>query len=728
MRSRPNRKTARPLPARFNPPSTHVMPMEPLESRLMFHLEPAAPIAGTFANPGGAATVVNLLGAFDNEEIDGTIVRLATTSGDIDLEMFDSQAPANVANYLNYVNSGRYNGTIIHRSIPTFVIQGGGFTPNGQHIPQFAPVRNEFGATRSNVRGTVAMAKIPGFQDFNGNGVQDSGEPSIPGGGPDSATSEFFINLGNNAGTAPNGLDFQNGGFTVFGRVINNGMTIVVDPIAALPRENANELSGALTDLPVRADIPDAQTPTASDMVLVNTASVIPESAIYTYTASSDNPALVTPTVSGTNLTLAYGTGTGTANITVTATAADGSTASQTFQAGVGELTLTLSAERGQRNAVTFTDADGTRGTISIARAGLATVRFTGTDLTQTNRQRNIVLGGSVSGLGAIAATDTTQDTTITVRGRGGNGLVSATGLTTQGPLRTLAAKALDVAGSVTIGGTARTVQLGRLFDGTLTIGGTPADAVPVSIDIARGEDADITSGSDVRAFKAGEFTASGGLGEITAPSLRALNARGPFAEDITVVGEVRSLKFASGYQGDISVGSVQSISVRGDMADSNVDTSAAFDADPRSRALGSLKVSGAMNNVRVRSTGNVGSIRAATATDSTFFTAVQGSPNDLPADATRFNSPATIISMRFGAFADSLIAASTLGRLNLGAVTVNNAAEAFGVAGSTIALLAGRTNTGQPFTLRNLETQADADQQITASGATLSDFEVRVF
>src|SRR5688500_12520456 len=102
MTSRPNRTSA---------PRTRV---EPLESRLMFHLEPAAPLGNTFANPGGAATTVNLSGAFDNEEIDGTIVRLATTSGNIDLEMFDTQAPRNVANYLNYVNGGRYNGTIIH--------------------------------------------------------------------------------------------------------------------------------------------------------------------------------------------------------------------------------------------------------------------------------------------------------------------------------------------------------------------------------------------------------------------------------------------------------------------------------------------------------------------------------------------------------------------------------------------------------------------------------------
>jgi hypothetical protein len=271
-------------------------------------------------------------------------------------------------------------------------------------------------------------------------------------------------------------------------------------------------------------------------------------------------------------------------------------------------------------------------------------------------------------------------------------------------------------------------VQLGRLLDGTLTVGGTPADAVPVSIDIARGEDADITSGSDVRSFKAGEFTASAGRGEITAPSLGALNAKGPFAEDITVAGEAGSLKFASGYQGDISVGSVRSIAVRGDMNNTNVDTSAAFDANPRVRSLGSLKVSGAMNNVRVRSSGNVGSITGGSATDSTFFAAIQGSPNQLPTDATRFDSPATIGSVRIAMFSDSLISASALGRLNLPTVATNNAGEVLGVAASTITLLTGRANGVQRFTLRNLDTQAEADQQIAASGASLGDFAVRLF
>jgi hypothetical protein len=158
------------------------------------------------------------------------------------------------------------------------------------------------------------------------------------------------------------------------------------------------------------------------------------------------------------------------------------------------------------------------------------------------------------------------------------------------------------------------------------------------------------------------------------------------------------------------------------------VDTSAAFDANPRVRSLGSLKVSGAMNNVRVRSSGNVGSITGGSATDSTFFAAVQGSPNQLPVDAGRFNSAATIASMRFGTFADSLVSAATLGRLNLGTVTVANAGEPFGVAANAITLISGRTDGGQRFTLRNLDTQTQANDQIAASGANLGDMDVLLF
>lgn len=153
-----------------------------------------------------------------------TVVRMATVLGDIDIELFDTAAPLTVANFMNYVNDGDYTNSFIHRSVPGFIIQGGGFTFDNNlvtAIPKDAPVVNEFGA--SNTRGTIAMAKLAGD--------------------PNSATSEWFFNLADNSAN----LDTQNGGFTVFGQVLGNGMDIV-DAIAALSIVNAN---GPFTNLPV---------------------------------------------------------------------------------------------------------------------------------------------------------------------------------------------------------------------------------------------------------------------------------------------------------------------------------------------------------------------------------------------------------------------------------------------------------------------------------------------
>ena len=142
-----------------------------------------------------------------------TTVRVITSLGDFSIELFDNFTPITVANFLNYVNSGSFDGTAIHRSIPGFVIQGGWLsfneaTNNLDQIAVDAAIQNE--PKFSNTRGTVAMAKV--------------------GGDPNSATSQWFVNLANNSAN----LDDQNGGFTVFGRVIGNGMT-VVENIAAQP-------------------------------------------------------------------------------------------------------------------------------------------------------------------------------------------------------------------------------------------------------------------------------------------------------------------------------------------------------------------------------------------------------------------------------------------------------------------------------------------------------------
>ena len=183
-----------------------------------------------------------------------TIVRFDTTLGDIDVELFDTATPLSVTNFLTYVTSDRYDGTFLHRSEADFVVQGGGFslTPdifNISIVPQDPPVLNEPGI--SNVRATIAYAKLPGD--------------------PDSATSQWFFNLVDNSAN----LDVQNGGFTVFGQVINNTMA-VVDAIAGLDVVNAG---GGFTSVPVLdlTQVLNQQNIFNSDAVLINDIYVIPE-------------------------------------------------------------------------------------------------------------------------------------------------------------------------------------------------------------------------------------------------------------------------------------------------------------------------------------------------------------------------------------------------------------------------------------------------------------------
>lgn len=166
---------------------------------------------------------------------------LFTTSrarGTIFIELFDDR-PITRDNFLTYVNNGAYDTTLMHRMVRNFVIQGGGFEGDegvyvdGPPFPYIFPIPtdqdgnpntanptivNEFGNSppRSNVKGTLAMAKV---------GPPDGQDPT-----PEtinSATSQFFFNLNNNGGTAPGGLDFQNGGFTVFAQVVGDGMNLM---------------------------------------------------------------------------------------------------------------------------------------------------------------------------------------------------------------------------------------------------------------------------------------------------------------------------------------------------------------------------------------------------------------------------------------------------------------------------------------------------------------------
>lgn len=132
-----------------------------------------------------------------------TLVRMQTNLGPITLELFPSQAPATVKNFLIYVDEGFYEGTIFHRTIAGFMIQGGGYTEDLKLKQPKAPVKNESNNGLSNLKGTIAMARTRH---------------------PHSATSQFFINSVNNRNLDARGNQH---GYTVFGRV-TEGMDLVM--------------------------------------------------------------------------------------------------------------------------------------------------------------------------------------------------------------------------------------------------------------------------------------------------------------------------------------------------------------------------------------------------------------------------------------------------------------------------------------------------------------------
>lgn len=159
--------------------------------------------------------------AEDSTTLPNPQVVIKTSEGDITLRLYRDKAPITVENFLSYVDAGFYDGTIFHRVIPDFMIQGGGFLPDMTEKPTDAPIENESKNRVHNTRGTIAMARTSD---------------------PDSATSQFYINQRNNLP-----LDWSPGkeGYTVFGEVIL-GMS-VVDYIATAPTTT----KGPFGDVPV---------------------------------------------------------------------------------------------------------------------------------------------------------------------------------------------------------------------------------------------------------------------------------------------------------------------------------------------------------------------------------------------------------------------------------------------------------------------------------------------
>ena len=271
---------------------------------------------------GAPPLSIDVSNAFSDPDVT-TAVRFTTVFGNVDIALFGQRTPITVANFLKYVDDGRYfvfdphanrtASSFVHRSIPGFIIQGGAFigTVNNNDtaiqpsvVATLPPIQNEPGI--SNKRGTIAMAQ-------NGSDAN-------------SATDQWFINLADNGGS-PNNLDIRSnnaGPYTVFGRVTGNGMS-VVDMIAAVPVYDFSAVYIAFKNLPLR------DWDRSSPVVPENLVSIpgIARISTLNFSAVSDN-ANVSVAVDGTKV-LVTPKSVGTSHVTVTATDLDGGTASQTF-------------------------------------------------------------------------------------------------------------------------------------------------------------------------------------------------------------------------------------------------------------------------------------------------------------------------------------------------------------------------------------------------------------
>lgn len=256
----------------------------------------------------GQQRVTPLSTVFSDPEAESAM-RITTNMGTVDVILYANATPVTVSNFLNYVNAGKYNNVAFHRSIPGFVLQGGGFRGTGTSsqftsVVNDPPILNEPGF--SNVRGTIAMAKVAG--------------------NPNSATGQFFFNMANNAGI----LDNQNGGFTVFGRVAGNGMN-VVDAINQLPRStyplnlDGNTNAVNFDDFPMNA----ATAPILMDQnFVVKILSIAPVSPLTYQITHQSNPNVATASLANEQLQI-QALEPGQTTITISATDLDQQTTSQ---------------------------------------------------------------------------------------------------------------------------------------------------------------------------------------------------------------------------------------------------------------------------------------------------------------------------------------------------------------------------------------------------------------
>lgn len=677
--------------------------VEALESRCLLTATVTAQVPAQTVVAGQIPAPVSLSSYFNDPTVTGTAVVLQTSEGNVPLVLTDAATPQTVANFLQYVNSGEYANNVFHRTVPGFILQGGGYMTNGSHIPTFGTIPGESAtASLKNTTGTIAMALSSG---------------------PDTGTSEWFVNLTNNPQldeANPSASDYDGGPFTAFGTVVYNGMT-VVNTIANLPEVNASVESGAWTNLPVLPGYTGPQTATAavppSDLVTFNPV-VLPGG--LTYSVSSSNQNLVAASISNGSLQLTPGSGAGNANVTVTATDMGGGTATSTFAVTVLNNSPTVVIGAGGTKSVSYTDADGTVGVVSLKGAGSAVVSFNGSGFSQVPTGKGITMNGTGLGIADISTSSTTTGSALTITTSKGTNSINVGGITTDA-LKSITAKGVTLTGSLTSSATIGSVALAGAGGGTISASSIGTFTTPgaFSEDVSLGG-----SGLDLKKFTAGSIT--GGTWTVGG-SAGAISAKTTSGWSPTFAGAVKSVTIGGDASAAISAASITTFTVKGALNNSQIHLTGA------GNDLNKLAIAGALSGSLINSIGSLGTITAAAFTNGDVYAGVATLSNGLtlPSVAGDFASTASIKSIKLktsasgDSFSNSAIAAADLGVVTLGTLQTAGNANPTGVVGESIKSLAATAN--QKFSLKNLGSGSDVATTLSAMGVTLGEVVIQL-
>jgi cyclophilin family peptidyl-prolyl cis-trans isomerase len=658
--------------------------VEALENRLLFNATLNTAFAPIELASSASPDQIDLSTHFSDPTITGSPVVIQTSQGNIFLNLFAQQAPKTVANFLNYADNSTYDNTVIQRAVPGFILQGGGFTTDQSHIPTSAPINNEAGI--SNTTGTIAMAL--------------STDPSTHQVDPNSATSDWFINDANNTQ-----LDAQK--FTVFGQVVYNGMA-VVNAIEALPKGAvspnfepnvaAGDPSGGV--LPLQ-NYNNGAPILANNYVLATLVrSVLPLS----FTATSDNTALLDASTSNLTLTLTPHAGDGVAHVTITATDLAGNTAQAMLTVQVGSTQAVLG--QGAAKIVHFSDPDGTASTISFSGPGTAAVSFSGTNLSTTTSGNVITVTGTPQAV-LVATTGTNGSSALTITGKGGNGQVDLAAISTDGPLRAITGKNTSLTGNLAAGGAIGSVTLATLTNGRISIGAGRS----ASVNLGTSNGGSISSMAPIAAINVGSWT-NGGV--ISGQAINKISIKGAFNATL-VANSVKSLSAGSITGGNWSVsGGIGSL-----LAHSITSLTASLGSLTKLTSLGAIASS------IIKTSGNIKSVSAASIAGSDIFAGV-ASPA-LPVQPADFSGSAMIGAMKItGTFVNSDVAAQTLGKISVGSIQPANSGAELGFAAHDIKQLT-TTVDGKKLMLNNVTAESQVTTAYAADGITPQDLVIRV-